>query len=71
MSTCIACGGKRPAYGYGVACHDPMNGTAEWRSTMLGMLCLPCADTTADARNAAIHNGTAVEDTYTMVEAKR
>ena len=70
MSACIACGGKRSRMGHGVW-QERRPKPAQWVVERYGMLCEPCAQATADARNAAIKGGTAIEDTYTMMEAKR
>ena len=74
MSTCIACGSKKVGKGWGCRIHDTFVEHQQpllWEPDQYGMLCFHCAQTTADARNAAIRNGTPVEQTYTMMEAKR
>lgn len=69
MNTCIACGSKRSPMGHGVW-QERLN-PVRWVVERSGMLCRWCAQATADARNAAIKGGAAVEDTYTIMEAKR
>ena len=72
-STCIACGGK-VGKGWGCRIHDTFVENPQphlWEPDQYGMLCFHCAKATADARNAAIRNGAAVEDTYTMMEVRK